>query len=311
MPKQTSSNFLLNINPYDGDPETIQFFCEQVSDIININKFSDEQSLAYIKSKLTGAALKYYLESPKLKSIKQYPILLDELTKFFSTKTNSFAIQSLESLAMMPNETIKNLSHRLNVLVDKVYPNITDSTAINNIKYVKFLATIPIEIKIKILEQGITSYEGAVERAQTLQEISSERELTNQSQSLQEEINMLKKTLAEAVRPAPRDTRNEAKNTVGDHLTHPYKSEQPVASFRDHHPQFPTPRPRCHYCGKVGHIMRECFLYKRENHSRNHLNYRPMSSLNLRNQRLGQGYFKRNVSQGSKYYQNAQQKHLN
>ena len=71
---------------------------------------------------------------------------------------------------LLPHENIRNFSHRLSNLVNKVY-QVEDKKAVDRIKYIRFLQAIPSNIKIKMLEEGIDNFNSAVNRAQELQNI--------------------------------------------------------------------------------------------------------------------------------------------
>lgn len=72
-------------------------------------------------------------------------------------------------LSLMPAVTIKNSGHRLKVLAETVYSDITDAKNRDTIQFMKFLEAIPSNLRIK--EEGITHYRAAVGRAEMLHEI--------------------------------------------------------------------------------------------------------------------------------------------
>lgn len=244
-------SFRLNINSYDGDPDLFEFFAEQFRSFVTLNNYKASESLAFLKSKLTGAALKYYTESPRLKEISCPDTLLSELKSFFSTSSHASSLQALNSLALLPSESIKNLSHRISVLVEKVHPQISDKTALNSIKYVKLLSSLPSEIRVKIMESNITDFNEAVERANNLQNILIENrvlnsiQMTEPSTSLQAEVHSLRQTIEEL-----KQSQTKVPNNTKHH--------RPM-SRQDRYSQ---QRPVCSFCNKRGHIMRDCFQFK-------------------------------------------------
>lgn len=268
--KQTSvNNFNLHINPYDGDPTTFKFFSEQINDIIRVNNWPKDVAVVFLKSKLTGSALKYYVDSPELEKINDHTELLRELKDFFCPVNSNNLAQNLHSFTMLPSESIKNLAHRLNVLVAQAYPNIKDTQAINDIKFNKFLVCVPSDIRVKILENDIKDYETAVFKAQKLQEISIQDSVINainapSSPGLKSEINSLKLAVE-----------NLSKNPVQNSYVQPTPNSPPPKRFRRQDKYCPKPyrnnrhfRPvyksvKCSFCGRFDHTTQRCYFKNR------------------------------------------------
>jgi hypothetical protein len=64
-----SKPFQIKVTPFDGDPQKVDFFREQIEAVVKLNNLSDEEALNLIKSKLNNAALQYYIDSPSLKLV--------------------------------------------------------------------------------------------------------------------------------------------------------------------------------------------------------------------------------------------------
>jgi len=97
-------------------------------------------------------------------------------------------------------ETIKHFSYRLDLISSKLYKNL-DSSSLNQIKLVKHLESLPSEIRIPILQQEVSDYHIAVQKAQSLQKIlvNDKNIKTESEQSLyhkfQEQINALQEEI--------------------------------------------------------------------------------------------------------------------
>lgn len=274
-PKKEPTNFTLHINPYDGDPSTFKFFAEQLNDVIQINNWSNKQAIAFLKSKLTGSALRYYVDSPELQQVTEFKDLLQELKEFFCPVNSCNLAQNLHSFCMLPSESIKNLSHRLNVLVSQAYPSITDKTALNEIKYNKFLVSIPSEMRIKILENDIKDYVTAVNHAQKLQDISIQNSVVNKinvqdSPDLKSEINAIKIAVEKLSQPS--EQINKITNISHPNTNRPKSREYNWSYHRTHYRDNKSNqmyhREKCHFCGKFGHIMKNCNEYNRRQNQR-------------------------------------------
>lgn len=176
---------LLNINPFDGDPGLLNFFFEQINDLKSCNKWSEIQTIAFLKTKLSGVALRYFIESSAFRSANSVEEIKQLFSSFFRSDSNVVAEQQLANFKLLPGETIRNLAHRLNVLIARVYPTISDVTALNAIKKNKFLESIPVNIRVKLLEYNIDSYDETVAKAQHLQDIFAQSALLQGESSSQ------------------------------------------------------------------------------------------------------------------------------
>lgn len=111
------SNFLnVNIHPFSGDPEFLTFFFDQISDYQKLNKLTDDRILFYFKSKLVGASLQFFIQSPDCKAATTLKELQTIFDKFFSTDDTQAAVSKLSKFCMLPEEQIKNTAHRLDAL---------------------------------------------------------------------------------------------------------------------------------------------------------------------------------------------------
>lgn len=75
-----------------------------------------------------------------------------------------------ENLEMFPHESIINLKHQLDFLAHKVYPQIKDSPALNQFKYIKLIKIIPPNYQLLILQNSISDYNLATEKAPLAQD---------------------------------------------------------------------------------------------------------------------------------------------
>lgn len=163
-------NFNISISPYEGDPETLNFFVSQIKEISNFNSWSPAQTVTFFKSKLSGSALKFFIENASLHNVLDLDQIIDAFSKFFRKKSPSAALVEYENLALLPGESITNLGHRLSKLATSVFPNIKDPSDLDQIKLVKLKAILPSFIRIKLLDENIFEFDKAVQKAQLIQD---------------------------------------------------------------------------------------------------------------------------------------------
>ncbi|XP_054712933.1 neither inactivation nor afterpotential protein C-like [Uloborus diversus] len=196
----SSAPFMVHIDPFEGDPSQLEFFCETVDDIINVNNWSGDRAIIFLKSKLKNAALQFFLESPSLRKTKDHTVILAALKDFFKHEAR-VTMADFHQLAMKPNESMKNLAHRISRVTSMVF-SLPQGEALNKIKLQKLLELVPPDIRIKLLEAKIESFDEAVARANDLQELFIQASLLSQNaaqsaqiQKLSEQVNLLQEQL--------------------------------------------------------------------------------------------------------------------
>lgn len=108
---------------------------------------------------------------------------------------------------MLPQETIANLSHRLDLITQRVYCDVEDTTTVNKTKFIKFLQINPTEMRTNILKNEINTYTKAVKRVEFIQDCIKSNQilncnneegklnnLTHQINSLQESVEKIQKS---------------------------------------------------------------------------------------------------------------------
>lgn len=179
-----ATNFMCNISPFDGDPEILNFFFNQVAEIAEINGWSDIQTFAFCKSKLAGNALKFFISSEAAQKAQNVADLKIIFSEFFRPKNRQSALLELQSIQLLPNETYLNLNQRIDSLIRLVHPELDTKAALDSVKTNYFLNCITPLHKVKILEADISNYDDIVARAQLLQDVAIQTNILNPIPSL-------------------------------------------------------------------------------------------------------------------------------
>lgn len=158
----------ISIQNFDGNPATVDFFFSQLKDLQDLNKYTEKETIALFKSKLTGPALHFYLDSNVIEQNESLDNLHTQFKNFFCPVQNkNIALSNLENLKYEANESIRNFSYRLIRTLNLAYPNI-NSDALATLKMTYLMKTLPQNIRIKLLEEGIQTFDLALKRAEEL-----------------------------------------------------------------------------------------------------------------------------------------------
>lgn len=289
---------MISIQPFDGSPENLEFFISQVKDLASLSKWQEQFTIAYVKSKLTGNALKFIQQSAALHSLTSADQIFQLLTDFFKHSSPANDLIQYQSFCMLPGESIKNLSHRLNYLTNKVYNEITDTNALDQIKFTKFTQVIPGEIRLPILQAGIKSYDEAVAKATTIQDCIAQNNILNGTSQIHDsdpqinniqmqltDLNQQIKALNEHQAPSKDAREHQQSNYVNKHNKNHRQSFRPfrrqefrpwrnnrghsshnrVNYRRNFSARSHTSQDRCQLCDQYGHSAPCCTVFNISN----------------------------------------------
>lgn len=283
---------------FDGEPTMIDFFFNQIRTLASIHKWKDNETIQFLGGKLTGAARTYFTQNPDLFKADNLDFVEKEFRTFFAPISKTTALIEFNNLTLLPQETIRNLAHRLNVLTNRVYDNISDKNALDNIKFTKFVSIIPSNLRIKIQEEEINNYSNAVERSQTLQDISQNEKIlqtcpnttgadsiTKQLHELSEKINALSFVSQTKDCNNVKDNMHERDYDIKNRSPHNYRSNprnfktrfnnnrNNTNSFSARNKNRNSP-VICQLCSKRNHTADKCFKWTTLNVNRGNSNNR-------------------------------------
>jgi outer membrane murein-binding lipoprotein Lpp len=291
MPRKEQPAFSVNINPFDGDPSYLKFFFVLLQESAKINSWTNEQTILCLKSKLTGAALKYLLETPELMVTNDIELIQSSFQNFFGQKSTNSAFTEFNNLIILPDESVKHFAHRLNVTTRDAYPDISDQNALNSIKLNKLLSSLPTNLRIKLREENIRDFQKATTRAQELQDIILNELLPNNSSA--QCINTISANLANLTSKVDSLAQNHTQTHKQNNQAHSYsnnnfnnrnsfktknfRSRNNFSNFKNRNNQSIV----CQLCFKPGHKALTCFKYvnRQRREQRQHPDYyRPRGS---------------------------------
>jgi len=184
------SNFHPSILTFSGNPEHLNFFKLQILDLQKLNKWDDARTLFYLRSKLSGAALEFFVANPRLHSITSVDELFNKFELFFKSDSVSNPIIELDNLRIKSSETISQFAIRLDNLVSKLYASMSDEDQ-KKIKFNKLIANVSPDVRIFILQNKINSYDEALEKAIFYTQISQQNKLFPTSANANSNVDLL------------------------------------------------------------------------------------------------------------------------
>lgn len=234
-------SFNPNINAFDGDSQLVNFFFTQVAEIAKFNKWDDAKTIFFLKTKLVGPALNFFLQSDCSSPGQTFEKIKAAFTDYFSNDSPQASILDLTAFHILPDENIKSLSHRLNILIHKVYTNVDDKKSLDQIKKTHLLQVLPTTIRLKIMEEKLNTYDEIVTRAQELQAIHStvvtqpSSSHLNKFDELSKQINFLSDKLSHCDVSKSENNSNVEQNKFS--RQHNSRSQQIRNNFKQRSPQ--------------------------------------------------------------------------
>lgn len=282
MAPKLQPKHVLAIQAYDGQPSTCKFFFEGVTNIQNLFQWSDAETIAFLKTKLTGPALDYFIQEPSVREAQTVEIIASKFSNFFKEDSKQTSLQKWSGLKRLSGESLNNLAHRISVLFRKSHPEILDAISQNTIKLNQFLNLIPTEIKIKILENQISDFEEAVSKAQLWHELQTQSQqsvqpstsaniglelqvnaLQSQVKALIEQNNDLKAKESKQDNNSNRNVNyNNSRNNQGPNRQFTKNQRYQRSSQFQRHPNrnnnYNVRRSFCNICNSRSHSINQC-----------------------------------------------------
>lgn len=278
-----SKSVNINIQPFSGEPDSVEWFTNQLLSLKEINGWPENVAILHLKSKLIGTAQSWFSNSPTCKKIQTLNEACEALVEFFKNDTNpSQNLVNFQNIKLLPQETVKNLSHRIESLAHLTYPMIKEQTAINNIMSLQLLSALPSNIKKHLLSENIDNFQNLVTKASNIQMAESTLNVTTNSitSNNNDDMNSVKKQITDLAQQL-NETINKCSLCHEHHtlaqcqLFHQIinkPQENIVANLNSQQPQPSGSQIHCIYCQKNGHAMANCRLYAASLHQSSQFN---------------------------------------
>ena len=210
-----------------------------------------------------------------------------EFKSFFSPPSESLASIELSNLSMLPQESLKHFSHRLNKLTAFVFKNVKDETALVALRLDKLHTTLPPKLHTKLYEEEVNEYALAVERTQWLQEISTNENLLHTiSQQPPDPVVQKLEELAQNINTLSFSTKSqETAHQADKEVPQPkslnrFSPKEQNKFFKTKQNSYGPQQYRNHnltiwqLCNKRNHTATQCFKWQRLNMQKLNLNER-------------------------------------
>ncbi|GBO20943.1 hypothetical protein AVEN_26603-1 [Araneus ventricosus] len=151
--------FSIQIENFNGEPDKLELFIQQITDLKQINKWSDEMTFLFLKSKLAGSALSWYASNPTCKNKTSFDEAVTQLRAFFRNDSTSLSNSAeLHNIQLMPGESIRNLAHRIQVSTSRTYNLLEDAAALNQIQSIQLFNALPLKMKQKLIHEDTKNF---------------------------------------------------------------------------------------------------------------------------------------------------------
>lgn len=278
MGKQTKSGNMdnyqnkinINIKEFNGG-DNIDFFIDNLKQLKKLNKWNEEESLLYFKTKLTGPALEFFANSPVCSNVQTLDEACKCIKNFFSSDENSVTnLMAFQSIQFEPGETIKNLANRIDTFAHKAHPNINDVKTLDRIKSFQFLSALPTSLREHLIQEDLDNFKSLVSKTNliamnktTLKSISNRDHcetvnVVNHNNYLYDKINFLENKIQEFENACPMCKQKHTLSECDIFISLCKDNKDSSKSVLNQSVQ-------CHYCGKLGHFMKNCIEYCQSN----------------------------------------------
>lgn len=250
-----------HLESFDGDPSRVKWFVNQVKEISRINKWSDQVSILFLKSKLTGSAQTWCSNAPCCTNLTSLDEFCEKLLDFFSQKTSpDIDLKAFQACTIGPDETVKNFAFRLEVLAHKAYPFLS-SEVMNEIKTRQFLSAIPRQVKNSLSEIDKINFYDLVKKVENTYECP----MTSHSNAIRSEVSKSENSDIEQLRLQVEFLTTAVTENIST-CQICYKQKHPMQQCEVFKNMVKIESPRdqsvCAFCNKVGHHMAICYHYK-------------------------------------------------
>ena len=171
----------INVITYHGGYDNLEFFIHQIEDLKTNRHISDNEALSIAFKHMAGPAIALVTQrfnaQHRITSTAQ---LFQLLRQNFRPPSDIQNRNDFNKFQMLPGESIISLSNRLDEVVTRAF-RILHPPSLEEIKFNKLMQVIPANCRIFLEQNGIRTYQEAVDRAATFLECQNNEFVNHQN----------------------------------------------------------------------------------------------------------------------------------
>ena len=252
---------------------------------------------------MSGKALTFIIESEEIAPIQNAQELFQKLQQQFKHRSFATSFNDWENLKMLPQESVRNLAHRINLAFHRTFPeDDTHSATANRAKLYKLIKVLPAEVRLKIMQDNITEYSTAVEKAALIQDCLRNNKIFSNTENINPQMELLNYQFHNLKAKSENSKISEESNRFKQTNSHRnFQNRSPRGKFKKNNSNFhsykqnyqsnrkfsknirhqnsnpedkneenlPSIKPICQLCERRGHLARQCRKYNIEENNKN------------------------------------------
>lgn len=257
---ESKFNFTSILPIFDGSQEQCpEFFFNQFDEIANLAQWTPSHKTILLKHRLRGEARQILQNNVTMQSETNYEklkcMILDHFVKTKSLLQRQAEFQAIKQI---PGMTPRQLALKISSAA-KVFLKYTSSdepqckTLIENTLLGRFCDALRPDLRVELRKYAPQTFEEAIQRATILDEALTEHSLLVGNVSESPGTNEIIKLI---------QTQAEIQDAKLEALTLQINSIQNNAEKTTNVPQFSKNTVICQYCGKVGHVVPDCWFFQ-------------------------------------------------
>lgn len=266
LSNENSTQYKFDIDNYYGDPENLAWFSSQIRELKELNAWSEDAALFYLKTKLKGSAQTFFASSPSCQNLETLDEALSMLKNFFGQQaSSSISINKFNSITLLPQESMRSLAHRIESAAHQAYHFINDEQALNKIKSIQFINAIPQQVRTNLIFDNPSNFNKIVQKAVAFEDFSKsqcsdkvnavqcipKKESSDDFEKLREQMSTLTMAVTTALSQCA---------FCGD-TSHKLKNCREFLEISRGNQSQGHNVVKCQFCNRVGHPMSRCRLY--------------------------------------------------
>jgi hypothetical protein len=260
--KTMSLSLASNIPTFSGaDKENLNFFLDNINQVANLEKWPNSKKLLILKLNLSGKALEFVSNSPKIDNIENFEDLANLLKEKFSKKHN-FAdiLNKFSTIQQRQNQSVTELVEEISNLTD-LYVGITSHSSLETInlseklKAQKLIDALRGDIKLDVMKMGLTTFQEIAKAAKNIEKALNTAEVDCSNNLVKDsELTLILKNQIENNKKIQELSNRLEQQSVPKEVNNLQSTNSNVNNSNSN--------ISCHICGKP-HWTTKCWYYPR------------------------------------------------